>query len=94
MNDAIGDAFTQILAEALARVLPGVVDQLAVAGGPRAYSVAQVAERLSVSDSTVLRHIRAGHLRTVPHLSPQRISAHALEEFLAGDRWSNERRAS
>jgi excisionase family DNA binding protein len=80
------DALEQALADALAHTLPGVVDRLAGLAGPRAYSVAQVAERLDVSDKTVYRLIGAGHLPTVPHLNPARIAAVALDEFLAGKR--------
>ena len=77
------DAIERAVADALTNALPGVVDQLAAIAGPRAYSVTQVAERLEVSEQTVYRLIAAGHLRTVPYLSPQRISAGALDEFLS-----------
>ncbi|HEY2303915.1 MAG TPA: helix-turn-helix domain-containing protein [Acidimicrobiales bacterium] len=80
------DAIERAVADALANTLPGVVDRLAETAGPRAYAVAQVAERLEVSDQTVYRLIKDGHLATVPHLSPTRIAAAALDEFLAGKR--------
>jgi excisionase family DNA binding protein len=77
------DALEQAVAEALANTLPAVVDRLAAQAGPRAYSVAQVAERLDLSETTIRKLIRDGHLRTVPHLNPQRIAATALDEFLS-----------
>jgi excisionase family DNA binding protein len=80
------DAIEAAVAVALANTLPGVVDQLAESAGPRAYSVTQVAERLEVSESTVRRLIADGHLAVVPHLSPVRVAAIALDEFLAGKR--------
>jgi excisionase family DNA binding protein len=80
------DAIERAIAEALRNALPDVVDQLAAAGGPRAYSIAQVAERLEVSEQTVYRLIRAGRLSTVPHLSPLRVASHELDEFLIGKR--------
>jgi excisionase family DNA binding protein len=80
------DTLERAVADALANTLPGVIDQLAQLGGPRAYSVAQVADRLEVSEATVRRLIDAGHLSTVPHLNPKRIAVAALDEFLAGKR--------
>lgn len=80
------DQLEQAIAEALANVLPGVVDQLAAIGGPRAYTAHQVAERLRVSDATVYRLIKDGDLPRVSHLSPVRVAATALDEFLAGKR--------
>jgi excisionase family DNA binding protein len=88
------DAIERALADALSTALPGVVDQLARVGGPRAYSVAQVAERLEVSEQTVYRLIQAGHLPTVPHLNPQRIAASALEQFLSRKDTAERRAAS
>jgi excisionase family DNA binding protein len=46
--------------------------------------VAQVAQRLHVSTQTVYRLVRAGTLATVPHLSPPRIAASTLEDFMRG----------
>jgi excisionase family DNA binding protein len=83
MSDALLDSIERAIEDALRLTLPGVVDRLAEVGGPRAYSVAQVAERLSLSEPTVRRLIHDGLLPTVPHLSPARIAATALEEFLA-----------
>ncbi|HEY2300797.1 MAG TPA: helix-turn-helix domain-containing protein [Acidimicrobiales bacterium] len=80
---ALADALEQALADALARSLPDLLDRLEAAN-TRAYSVAEVAERLDVSESTVRRLIGAGHLPTVPHLTPQRIAGCALDDFLAG----------
>jgi excisionase family DNA binding protein len=80
------DAIEQALAEALTKALPVAVDQLATIGGPRAYTVAQVAGRLDVSETTVRRLIHDGHLAAVPHLNPTRVAAQALDEFLAGKR--------
>jgi excisionase family DNA binding protein len=54
--------------------------------GPRAYSVAEVAERLKVSEATVYRLIKDGYLPTVPHLNPLRVATVTLDEFLAGKR--------
>ncbi|HEY2301812.1 MAG TPA: helix-turn-helix domain-containing protein [Acidimicrobiales bacterium] len=80
------DAIERAVADAVTHALPGVVDRLAEIGGPRAYSVHQVAERLEVSDNTVYRLISEGHLSTVPHLNPARVAATELDEFLAGKR--------
>jgi excisionase family DNA binding protein len=80
------DAIERAVADALANTLPAVVDRLAETAGPRAYAVHQVAQRLEVSDQTVYRLIHDGHLPTVPHLSPARVAAAALDEFLAGKR--------
>ncbi len=74
------------VADALAAALPAAVDRIAAQTGPRAYSVAQVAERLGLSHQTIYKLIRDGHLPTVPHLNPQRVAARALDEFLAGRR--------
>jgi hypothetical protein len=79
------DAIERAVADALASTLPGVIDQLAEIGGPRAYSVHEVAVRLDLSDQQVYRLIHAGHLLPVPHLSPQRIADSALKAFLAGE---------
>lgn len=79
LEEALGQAVTEALREAL----PGVVDALYQAGGPRAYSVAEVARRLGISDGVVYRLIHEGHLPTVPHLNPMRVAARALEEFLS-----------
>lgn len=80
------DAIEQAMAEALSNALPGVVDRLATIGGPRAYTVAQVASRLEVSEPTVRRLVRSGRLPRVPHLEPLRVAASTLDEFLAGKR--------
>lgn len=84
MSDGPLDAIERAVADALSNTLPGVVDRLAIIGGPRAYSVHEVAVRLDVSDQTVYRLIQAGRLPVVPHLNPQRIAASALDTFLAG----------
>lgn len=86
MTDTITDALTRAITEALAASLPGVVNRLAEIGGPRAYSIPEVAERLDLSDTTVRKLIADGHLPTVPHLNPMRVAAAALDEFLAGKR--------
>jgi excisionase family DNA binding protein len=80
------DAIERAVADALVNTLPGVVDRLAALAGPHAYSVTHVAERLSVSEQTVYRLIRDGHLTAVPHLKPVRIAASVVDEFLAGKR--------
>jgi excisionase family DNA binding protein len=80
------DMIERAIADALRNALPGVVDELASIGGPRAYSVAQVAQRLDVSEATVYRLIEAGRLATVPHLSPTRIASSVLAEYLDGKR--------
>lgn len=80
------DLLEQALADALRNALPGVVGELVAIGGPRAYSVHEVAQRLCVSDQTVYNLIKLGQLATVPHLSPTRVAASALDEFLAGKR--------
>jgi excisionase family DNA binding protein len=84
VNDRPADLIERAVADALTATLPGVVDRLAELGGPRAYSVAQVAQRLHVSTQTVYRLVRAGTLATVPHLSPPRIAASTLEDFMRG----------
>jgi excisionase family DNA binding protein len=81
-------SFERMVADALADALPAVVDRLIATSGPRAYTVHQVAERLEVSEQTVYRLIRAGDLAAVPHLSPVRVAATELTEFLAGRRAS------
>ncbi|MBO0863487.1 MAG: helix-turn-helix domain-containing protein [Mycobacterium sp.] len=78
-------AIEQAIAAALTASLPGVIDQLTDVAGPRAYSVATVANRLDVSEPTIYRLIKCGLLPTVPHLNPTRIAAAALEKFLAAD---------
>jgi excisionase family DNA binding protein len=77
------DTLARALADALADAVADAYDRLPPAG-PRAYSVAEVAERLDVSDSTVRRLIATGHLATVAHLHPVRVAAATLDEFLAG----------
>ena len=84
MTPSPSDVIGRAVADALLIALPGVVDQLAASAGPRAYSVADVADRLDVSTSTVYRLIRDGRLPTVPNLTPPRISAAALVDYLAG----------
>jgi excisionase family DNA binding protein len=79
------DALEQALTAALGKTLPTVLEQMATVVGPRAYSVAQVATQLEVSDQTVYRLIQSGVLPVVPHLNPQRVAARALEAFLAGE---------
>jgi excisionase family DNA binding protein len=78
------DLIERAIGEALRNALPGVLDDLAKMGGPRAYSVAEVADRLGVTEPTVRKLIHEGHLATVPHLSPTRISAVVLAEYLEG----------
>ena len=78
------DAIERAVADALVNTLPGVLDRLAELGGPRAYSVHEVAVRLGLSDQQVYRLINADLLPTVPHVSPQRVADSALEAFLAG----------
>lgn len=80
------DHLEQAVAEAIRNVLPSVVDDLAALGGPRAYSAEEVAKRLDVSPAQVYRLVKAGRIVTVPHLSPMRIAATALDEFLVGKR--------
>ena len=53
---------------------------------PHLDSVAQVADRLDISESSVRRLINDGLLPAVPHVNPTRIAATALDEFLAGKR--------
>jgi excisionase family DNA binding protein len=84
VSDTHLDALERIFADALTFALPAAVDRLAANAGPRAYSVAEVAERLDVSETTVRRLIDAGHLPTVPHLNPKRIAMAALDQFMAG----------
>ena len=79
-TDPIGAAF----ADVLARELPGVVVRLAASLGPVAYSVAEVARRLDVSEPTVYRLIRAGRLTVIPHLPKTRVAASALDDFMRG----------
>jgi AraC-like DNA-binding protein len=83
VSDALLEAIERAIEEALEHSLPGVVDRLAEVGGPRAYSVAQVAERLNLSEPSVRRLIAADYIQTVPHLNPTRVAATALDEFLS-----------
>jgi excisionase family DNA binding protein len=83
VSDALLESIERAIEEALERSLPGVVDRLVEVGGPRAYSVTQVAVRLNLSEPTVRRHIASGALQTVPHVSPTRVAATALDEFLS-----------
>jgi excisionase family DNA binding protein len=85
MSDGLLEAIERAIEGALERSLPRVVDRLAEIGGPRAYSVTQVAKRLHVSEPTVRKHIDSGDIQTVPFLKPARISSGALEAFLAGE---------
>ena len=85
-TDPISRAVAVAVADALARELPGAIDRMATAGGPRAYSVADVAKRLDVSPQTVYLLIRSGHLPAIPHLPRTRIAAAALDAFMAGRR--------
>ena len=78
---AAADALEAYLVDAIQRAVGEVVER----SGPRAYSVQEVAARLGISDEGVRRLIIRGHLPTVPHLSPRRISAAALDAFLRGD---------
>lgn len=78
------DALEAAVADALTAALPAALDRLAAAAGPRAYTVAQVADRLEVSEATIRRLIDAGRLLTVPYLNPKRIAVTALDDFLAG----------
>jgi hypothetical protein len=78
------DLIEQAVTDALVSALPLALDRLVELGGPRAYSVAGVADRLEVSEPTVRRLIRAGTLATVPHLSPPRVAASTLDDFLRG----------
>ena len=78
------EALQQALTAALEKVLPRVLEQMATALGPRAYSVADVAKQLDVSDQTIYRLIESDVLPAVPHLNPKRIASGALEAFLAG----------
>jgi excisionase family DNA binding protein len=69
---------------AIVEAIKGAACELASRSGPRAYSVDEVADRLGVSHSTVRRLIDDGQLRKVPNLSPTRVSATALAEYLDG----------
>lgn len=53
-----------------------------MAGYGSALSLAQVAERLGVSVSTVSRLISAGRLRRVPHIGVVRVTEQSLAAFL------------
>jgi excisionase family DNA binding protein len=79
------EALEQALTAALEKVLPRVIEQMATVVGPRAYSVATVAKQLDVSDQTIYRLIDSDVLPVVPHMTPKRIAAGALEAFLAGE---------
>jgi excisionase family DNA binding protein len=94
MSDGLLEAIERAIAGALEHSLPSVVDRLAEIGGPRAYSVTQVAKRLNVSEPTVRKLIDSDLLQTVPFLSPTRISASVLEDYLAGRQLTTERKAS
>lgn len=49
------------------------------------YSVAEVAAKLSLSESTVRRLIASGHLRSVKIGTTRRIPLAALDALVAGD---------
>jgi excisionase family DNA binding protein len=76
---------TDALQGAIVDLIERAVAALVEREGPRAYSAAEVGERLGVSDDTVYRLVQAGQLRPVPHLSPMRISAAALAAFMRGE---------
>ena len=78
------DSFEAAVANAMTKAVPLVIDALTEATGPRAYSVDEVAGRLSVSASTVRRLIDDGKLAAVPNLSPPRVAADELAAFLRG----------
>lgn len=84
MTDRPLDAIERALADALVSALPAALDRLVELGGPRAYRLAEVADRLEVSEPTVRRMVADGRLETVPHLSPPRVAASTLEAFLRG----------
>lgn len=71
---------------ALEEVVVDIVERAATAvverDGPRAYSPAEVAARLDVSENTVRNLLARGQLRRVPHLDPIRIAAAELARFL------------
>ena len=75
------DALEVVVVEALERATARLLDN----AGPRAYSTAEVADRLGVSDDTVNRLINAGYLPVVPHLPKRRVSVEALDRFMRGD---------
>lgn len=77
MSDALAK---DDLADVIRDVLSDVLSDL---DGPRAYSVAEVAERLSVSQRTVYRLIEDGYLHRLPHVSLPRIAKPELEAFIA-----------
>jgi excisionase family DNA binding protein len=77
-----GDALDAVIVEAIERGIEQVKDRL----GPRAFTAQEAAQRLGVSDETVRRLVRDGHLRAVPHLSHIRIATDELEAFMRGER--------
>lgn len=81
------DLIEQAVTDALVSALPLALDRLAELGGPRAYRLGEVADRLELSEPTVRALIRDGHLATVPHLPPRspRVAASTLDAFLRGD---------
>jgi excisionase family DNA binding protein len=83
VSDSLTEAIERAIEGALEHSLPGVVDRLVDVGGPRAYSVLEVADRLNLSEPSVRRLIAAGYIQTVPHLNPARIAARELDEFLS-----------
>jgi hypothetical protein len=83
VSDTLERAIEAAVEEALTHALPGVVDRLVEVGGPRAYPVSEVAQRLALSEASVRRLISAGYLATVAHLNPARIAASELDAFLS-----------
>ena len=75
------DYLEGVVVEALERATARLLD----AAGPRAYTAAEVAERLGVSDDTVYRLINDGRLPVIPHLPKRRVSVEALALFMRGD---------
>jgi len=71
-----------LIERAVGNALAAAVERVAATSGPRAYSVEQVANLLGVSRRTVYRLISDGKLPAVPHLTPLRIAASTLDDFL------------
>jgi len=84
MTEATADPLGAAVADAIERTLPTVVDRIADHVGPRAFTVAEAARALKISERSVYRLVADGRIAIIPHLSIKRIAASALDDFMRG----------
>jgi excisionase family DNA binding protein len=73
----------------LAELASMIAEKLRAAATPAAtkpYTVAEAAQALGVSESTIVRRVRAGQLRCVPGLGRTLIPAATIADLLGGMR--------